>query len=73
MRPDAKECLVEVIDYDEEFVTIRIGDENFLLPRGICPDVACVPGGSFFLLTQGVDPAEEEKQIDSLLGTEQNT
>jgi hypothetical protein len=71
MRPDPKEYLAQVVDVleTEVVVCVEFGLRGFIsLPREMCPEEACVPGGSFYLLTQEVDPDEERKLVTELLG-----
>jgi hypothetical protein len=72
MGSDPKEYLVQVMGVDDEEVILRIDLKErghlFSLPREMCPEEACVTGGSFFFLTQGVGPIEERKLLTELLG-----
>jgi hypothetical protein len=72
VRPDPKEYLAQVIEATETQVALRIElkgrDAVFSLPKEMCPEEACVPGGSFYLLAQGVDPEEERELLADLLG-----
>lgn len=72
VRPNPTEYLFCVHDISASFVYGTVekdgGELRTALPRAICPEPACVPGGSFYLLVQGVDPVEEEKILSEMLG-----
>src|ERR1700744_4158011 len=75
MRPASNEYLAEVIEIDGNQIVVCVKPEGkakiLLIPKEICPEVACVCGGSFFLSTQGVDPEEEQKILNELFGPTQ--
>lgn len=69
---EPKKVLFEVVEVSDTLVGgyIRKSDDEIHtvhIPRFMCPDIACIPGGSFYIQTKTVDPTEEQKDFDWLL------
>ena len=63
--------LFEVIEVSETLVSGYIRESKnrtfgISIPKFICPEIACIPGGSFYIQTETVDMIEEQKILDEL-------
>lgn len=68
---ESKRILFEVVEVAECLVAGRVRESDkhifgISLPRFMCPEVACIPGGSFYIQTETVDQEEEQKEVDKL-------
>ncbi|MDP3793056.1 MAG: hypothetical protein Q8Q89_05010 [bacterium] len=68
---EPKRVLFEVVEVADSLVAgyIRKSDDEVYgvsIPRFMCPDIACIPGGSFYIQTETVGPVEEQKELDRL-------
>jgi len=66
-----KKVLFEVREVADKLVAGLVRDSEqgvfgVSLPRFMCPDVACIPGGSFYLQTETVDSVGEQKELDKI-------
>ena len=74
MLPRPLRVICQVIETSENAIRVRVRRKikkqevviEFNLPRALCPSIACIVGGSFYLLTQGVDPVKEQRALDKL-------
>ena len=68
---EPKQVLFEVLEVTDNLVSgyIRKSDDKVYgvsIPRFMCPDIACISGGSFYIQTKAVDPVEDQKELDRL-------
>ena len=68
---EPKKFLFEVAEVSVALVRGYIrksNDELYMVyvPRFMCPDIACIPGGSFYIQAEPFDPVEEQKELDRL-------
>lgn len=68
---EPRKVLFEVREVADRLVAGLVRDSGggvfgISLPRFMCPDVACIPGGSFYLQTETVNPIEEQKELDKI-------
>ncbi|OGN07341.1 MAG: hypothetical protein A3B86_01135 [Candidatus Yanofskybacteria bacterium RIFCSPHIGHO2_02_FULL_38_22b] len=65
---ESKRVLFEVMEVADKLVSgyIRKSDDEVYgvsIPRFMCPDIDCIPGGSFYIQIETVDPTEEQKEL----------
>ena len=63
--------LFEVVDIDDKHVSGFVRDSKrkicgSSLPRFMCPEIACIPGGSFYIKIETIDKVEEQKELDKI-------
>lgn len=68
---EPKKVLFEVREVTDRLVAGLVRDSEqgvfgISLPRFMCPDIAFIPGGSFYLQTETVDPVEEQEELDKI-------
>lgn len=71
MSPDDR-VLFEVLEAGEFLVAGYVSAKDsghkygISLPRFMCPEVACFPGGCFYVRTEIVSPEEERPALEKL-------